>query len=55
MTSARKSRTVTGCMNTFANIGGALSPLVVAYSLDWWHSWVIPLLIGAADPLQEAY
>ena len=39
--------TVTAIMNTFGNIGGALSPLVVGYSLEWWGSWSIPLLIAA--------
>jgi MFS family permease len=39
--------TVTGCMNTLANIGGALSPLVVGYTVQWWGSWVTPLLIAA--------
>src|SRR5215467_9682620 len=29
--------TVTGCMNTFGNIGGALSPLVVGYAVQWWQ------------------
>jgi MFS family permease len=38
--------TVTGAMNTFGNIGGALSPTVVAYVLLWWGSWQAPLLIG---------
>jgi MFS transporter, ACS family, glucarate transporter len=37
---------VSGAMNTFGNLGGALSPLVVGYSLEWWHSWQTPLLIG---------
>jgi MFS family permease len=39
--------TVTACMNTFGNIGGALSPLVVGYAVDWWHSWTVPFLITA--------
>ena len=39
--------TVTAVMNTYGNIGGALSPLVVGYALDWWGSWSIPLLIAA--------
>jgi MFS family permease len=39
--------TVTGFMNTFGNIGGVISPVVVGYSQDWWHSWSIPLLIAA--------
>ena len=39
--------TVTGAMNTFGNLGGALSPLVVGYSLAWWGSWSTPLLVTA--------
>jgi MFS family permease len=39
--------TVTGCMNTFANIGGSLSPLVIGYTVKWWGSWSTPLLIAA--------
>lgn len=39
--------TVTGCMNTFGNIGGALSPLVVGYAVKWWSSWAIPLVIAS--------
>jgi len=39
--------TVTGCMNTLGNLGGAISPLVVGYSLRWWGSWSTPLLITA--------
>ena len=38
---------VTGAMNTFGNIGGALSPLVVAYAVDWWSSWTVPFYITA--------
>jgi len=38
--------TVTGAMNTFGNLGGALSPSVVAYVLQWSGSWKAPLLIG---------
>jgi len=37
---------VTGAMNTFGNLGGALSPLVVGYALQWWQSWQTPLLVG---------
>jgi MFS family permease len=43
--------TVTGCMNTFGNIGGSLSPLVVGYAVQWWGSWSIPLLIAAGVAL----
>jgi ACS family glucarate transporter-like MFS transporter len=39
--------TVTACMNTFGNIGGALSPLVVGYAVEWWHSWSVPFFITA--------
>jgi MFS family permease len=39
--------TVTAIMNTFGNVGGALSPLVVGYAVQWWGSWAIPLLIAA--------
>ena len=39
--------TVTGVMNTFGNLGGALSPVVVGYAVEWWGSWSIPLLIAA--------
>ncbi len=42
------SGTVTGCMNTFGNLGGTLSPLVVGYSVQWWGSWATPLLIASA-------
>ena len=39
--------TVTGAMNTFGNLGGALSPLVVGYALQWWSgAWERPLIIG---------
>lgn len=39
---------VSGYMNTFGNIGGVLSPVAVGYSLQWWDSWSIPLLVAAA-------
>lgn len=44
---AEGAGTVTGCMNTFGNLGGSLSPLVVGKALDWWGSWTIPLLVAA--------
>jgi len=40
--------TVTGCMNTFANLGGAIAPVAMGYAVQWWGSWSIPLLITAA-------
>jgi MFS transporter, ACS family, glucarate transporter len=39
--------TVTGAMNTFGNIGGAISPLVVGYAVQWWSSWTVPFFITA--------
>jgi sugar phosphate permease len=39
---------VSGAMNTFGNLGGALSPLVVGYCLDRWHSWNAPLITVSA-------
>jgi MFS family permease len=38
---------VTGAMNTFGNIGGALSPLVVGYAVGWWNSWTVPFYVTA--------
>jgi ACS family glucarate transporter-like MFS transporter len=38
---------VSGCMNTFGNLGGLVGPLVVGVAVDWWHSWTIPLHIAA--------
>jgi MFS transporter, ACS family, glucarate transporter len=40
--------TVTACMNTFANLGGAIGPLVMGYSVQWLGSWSVPLLITSA-------
>ncbi len=39
--------TATGCMNTFGNLGGAISPLVVGYAVQWWGSWSTPLIVTA--------
>ncbi|HSV13134.1 MAG TPA: MFS transporter [Tepidisphaeraceae bacterium] len=39
--------TVTGAMNTLGNLGGAISPLVVGYSVQMWGSWSRPLVITA--------
>ena len=39
--------TVTACMNTFANLGGTIAPLVMGYSVELLGSWRIPLLITA--------
>jgi len=45
---------VTGAMNTFGNLGGALSPVVVGVSVDRWGSWDAPLLSVAALYLMAA-
>jgi ACS family glucarate transporter-like MFS transporter len=34
---------VSGAMNTFGNLGGALSPVVVGVCLERWGSWQAPL------------
>jgi MFS family permease len=39
--------TATACMNTFGNLGGAISPLVVGYAVQWWGSWSTPLFVTA--------
>jgi sugar phosphate permease len=44
---AESAGTVTGCMNTFANIGGAIAPLAMGYAVSAWSSWTIPILITA--------
>jgi ACS family glucarate transporter-like MFS transporter len=38
---------VTGTMNTFGNLGGAVGPMLVGFYLDWGHSWNVPLLTVA--------
>lgn len=43
----RNAGIVTGTMNTFGNIGGAISPLVVGYAVEWWSSWTLPFFITA--------
>jgi MFS transporter, ACS family, glucarate transporter len=45
---------VTGAMNTFGNLGGALSPVVVGLCLERWGSWNAPLLTVAAGYLAAA-
>jgi len=56
---------VSGAMNTFGNLGGTLSPVVMGLCLTRWHSWDMPLfslsvfylLAGACwlliDPLEK--
>ena len=35
-------------MNTFGNLGGVLSPIVVGWCLTCWGSWEAPLYTVAA-------
>ena len=39
---------VSGTMNTFGNLGGAASPVVVGIALERWRSWQAPLVSVAA-------
>lgn len=47
----RHTGVLTGTMNMFGNLGGALSPVVVGLSLQRWGSWDAPLLTLAAGYL----
>jgi MFS transporter, ACS family, glucarate transporter len=38
---------VTGFMNTFANLGGFLGPVVAGFAVERWNSWAIPFYIAA--------
>lgn len=44
----RHAGVVTGAMNTFGNLGGTLSPIVVGWCLQRWNSWQASLLSVAA-------
>lgn len=39
--------TVTGCMNSFGQIGGLLSPILFGWAVQKWGSWTFPLLLTA--------
>lgn len=39
---------VTGAMNMFGNLGGAVSPVVIGFCLERWGSWNISLLTVSA-------
>ena len=45
---------VSGAMNTFGNLGGALSPIVIGVSVDRWGSWHAPLFSVAVFYLAAA-
>lgn len=50
----RHAGVVSGAMNTFGNLGGMLSPVVVGGSLTAWGSWEAPLYSVAALYLAAA-
>jgi ACS family glucarate transporter-like MFS transporter len=50
----RHAGVVSGGMNTFGNLGGALSPIVVGLCLQASDSWTIPLISVAAGYLVAA-
>ena len=43
----RHAGVVSGAMNTFGNLGGVMSPLVVGWCLEAWGSWQLPLVTVA--------
>jgi len=43
----RHSGVVSGAMNSFGNLGGTLSPIVVGICLQAWDSWTAPLVTVA--------
>jgi ACS family glucarate transporter-like MFS transporter len=45
---------VSGAMNTFGNLGGSLSPVVVGLCLERWGSWNTPLITVAGFYLLAA-
>jgi MFS family permease len=44
----RHAGVVSGAMNTFGNLGGVTSPIVVGWCLTLWGSWQAPLFTVAA-------
>ena len=41
------SGTVSGLMNMFGNVGGAISPILVALVVEKFHSWTPPFLLAS--------
>ncbi len=50
----RHAGVVSGTMNTFGNLGGTLSPIVVGWCLQRWGSWNMSLMTVAACYLLAA-
>jgi len=44
----RHAGVVSGAMNTFGNLGGSLSPVVIGFCLERWASWTASLVTVAA-------
>jgi len=44
----QNSAVMTATMNTAGQIGGTLSPIVLAYLVQWFGDWSIPLYLMAA-------
>jgi MFS family permease len=51
----RHAGVVSGAMNTFGNLGGVMSPLVVGWCLTLWNSWEAPLYTVAGLYLFAAF
>jgi MFS family permease len=43
----RRAGVLSAAMNTSGNIGGFLSPIVLAYLVRWFSNWAIPLYVLA--------
>lgn len=43
----RNAGVVTGFMNSFGNIGGAIAPVVVGYVVEKFNSWALPFYVMA--------
>jgi len=50
----RHAGVVSGAMNTFGNLGGALSPIAIGFALEHWGGWTPPLLSIAVSYLLAA-
>jgi MFS family permease len=50
----RHAGVVSGAMNTFGNLGGVMSPVVMGWCLEAWGSWETPLYTVAAFYLVAA-
>jgi MFS transporter, ACS family, glucarate transporter len=44
----RHSGVISAVMNTSGQVGGILSPILLAYIMEWFADWKLPLLIMCA-------